>query len=404
MDFRPGFFLKTGAFALKYGYCLNPVLRAILQSPSCGVRMVLLKRSEFFRVLLVLLAGGFLTLPVQAANNKDADNKSAKNAASAKAAPAGKNAKSAKKSAKPVKSQALKETPKTLAAQKAAKEKVVTATSAKPSRLLASKKRRDNPPDHWGEWNGPAGTSPGLHSHAALLIDMQNGEALYQKNASQIVPIASITKLMTAMVMLDAHLPMNEEFYITDDDVDTLKGSRSRLAVGTQLTRQEALLLALMSSENRAAHALGRNYPGGIPAFVAAMNRKAQELGMTNSRFLDPTGLNSGNVSTARDLAKMVAAASKYAPIREASTTSDAKFDVRGRIQEYRNTNPLVRSDDWDIGVTKTGFIREAGKCLVMQAKVNNRPMVFVLLDSEGSMTRVGDANRLKKWAEAQHS
>jgi len=197
---------------------------------------------------------------------------------------------------------------------------------------------------------------------------------------------------------------MNEEFYITDDDVDTLKGSRSRLAVGTQLTRQEALVLALMSSENRAAHALGRNYPGGIPAFVAAMNRKAQELGMANSRFLDPTGLNSGNVSTARDLAKMVTAASKYAPIREASTTSEAKFDVRGRIQEYRNTNPLVRSDDWEIGVTKTGFIREAGKCLVMQAKVNNRPMVFVLLDSEGSMTRVGDANRLKKWAEATRS
>ena len=350
--------------------------------------------------MLVLLAGSVLALPVHTASSKDSDSTTAKNPASVKST----KASSAKKSAKPVKSQALKESPKTMAAQKAAKEKVVTATSAKPSRLIASKKRRDNPPDHWGEWNGPAGTSPGLHSHAALLLDMQNGEALYQKNATQIVPIASITKLMTAMVMLDAHLPMNEEFYITDDDVDTLKGSRSRLAVGTQLTRQEALVLALMSSENRAAHALGRNYPGGIPAFVAAMNRKAQELGMANSRFLDPTGLNSGNVSTARDLAKMVTAASKYAPIREASTTSEAKFDVRGRIQEYRNTNPLVRSDDWEIGVTKTGFIREAGKCLVMQAKVNNRPMVFVLLDSEGSMTRVGDANRLKKWAEATRS
>ncbi len=362
--------------------------------------MVFFKRSEMSRLMLVLLASGVLALPVQAASSKDSDSKTAKNPASVKST----KASSAKKSAKPVKSQALKESPKTMAAQKAAKEKVVTATSAKPSRLIASKKRRDNPPDHWGEWNGPAGTSPGLHSHAALLLDMQNGEALYQKNATQIVPIASITKLMTAMVMLDAHLPMNEEFYITDDDVDTLKGSRSRLAVGTQLTRQEALVLALMSSENRAAHALGRNYPGGIPAFVAAMNRKAQELGMANSRFLDPTGLNSGNVSTARDLAKMVTAASKYAPIREASTTSEAKFDVRGRIQEYRNTNPLVRSDDWEIGVTKTGFIREAGKCLVMQAKVNNRPMVFVLLDSEGSMTRVGDANRLKKWAEATRS
>ena len=400
IGFRPGFFLKTGAFALKYKDYLNPVLRGTPHDPCCGVRMVFFKRSEMSRLMLVLLASGVLALPVQAASSKDSDSKTAKNPASVKST----KASSAKKSAKPVKSQALKESPKTMAAQKAAKEKVVTATSAKPSRLIASKKRRDNPPDHWGEWNGPAGTSPGLHSHAALLLDMQNGEALYQKNATQIVPIASITKLMTAMVMLDAHLPMNEEFYITDDDVDTLKGSRSRLAVGTQLTRQEALVLALMSSENRAAHALGRNYPGGIPAFVAAMNRKAQELGMANSRFLDPTGLNSGNVSTARDLAKMVTAASKYAPIREASTTSEAKFDVRGRIQEYRNTNPLVRSDDWEIGVTKTGFIREAGKCLVMQAKVNNRPMVFVLLDSEGSMTRVGDANRLKKWAEATRS
>ena len=364
------------------------------------------KRSMISRLLLALLAGGVVSLscslPVQAAGSKDADN--GKNAKSTAASKSAKSAKAAKKTAKPVKSQAMKETPATVAAQKAAKEKVVSATSKKPSRLIASKKPRDNPPDHWGEWNGPAGSSPGLHSHAALLLDMQNGEALYQKNASQVVPIASITKLMTAMVMLDAHLPMSEEFYITDDDVDTLKGSRSRLAVGTQLSRQEALVLALMSSENRAAHALGRNYPGGIPAFVAAMNRKAQELGMTNSRFLDPTGLNSGNVSTARDLAKMVTAASKYPAIREASTTSDAKFDVRGRIQEYRNTNPLVRSDSWDIGVTKTGFIREAGKCLVMQAKVNNRPMVFVLLDSEGSMTRVGDANRLKKWAESSRS
>ncbi len=368
--------------------------------------MALFKRPVISRLCLALVAGGLLTLPVQAASTKDTDSKNAKNVASSKAASSksGKSASTAKKSAKPIKSQALKETPKTLAAQKAAKETVVSATSKKQSRLLASKKRRDNPPDHWGEWNGPAGGTPGLHSHAALLLDMQNGEALYQKNATQIVPIASITKLMTAMVMLDAHLPMSEEFFITDDDVDTLKGSRSRLAVGTQLTRQEALVLALMSSENRAAHALGRNYPGGIPAFVTAMNRKAQELGMTNSRFLDPTGLNSGNVSTARDLAKMVTAASKYAQIREASTTSDAKFDVRGRIQEYRNTNPLVRSESWEIGVTKTGFIREAGKCLVMQANVNNRPMVFVLLDSEGSMTRVGDANRLKKWAEASRS
>ncbi len=365
--------------------------------------MALIKRFQSSKLLATLLLSGAFAataMSVEAATQNTTQTTNTKQASKSKSTSTAKT----KKAAKPVKSQATKETAKTLAVQNAAKDKVVSATSKKPSRLIASKKPRSTPPSHWGEWNGPVGSSPGLHSHAALLIDMQNGEAVYQKNATQIVPIASITKLMTAMVMLDAHLPMNEELVITDDDVDTLKGSRSRLMVGTQLTRQEALLLALMSSENRAAHALGRNYPGGIPAFVAAMNRKAQELGMSNSRFLDPTGLNSGNVSTARDLAKMVSAASKYAQIREASTTTEAKFDVRGRIQEYRNTNPLVRSDSWDIGVTKTGFIREAGKCLVMQAKVNNRPMVFVLLDSEGSMTRVGDANRLKKWAEAQPS
>ncbi len=363
------------------------------------------KRPLISKLVSVLLAGGLVAIPVQAANTDSSASKNAKTSktTASKSAKSGSTKKTARQP-KPVKSQALKATPNSVASQKAAKEKVVSATSKKQSRLLASKKRRDNAPDHWGEWNGPVGSSPGLHSHSALLLDMQNGESVYQKNATQVVPIASITKLMTAMVMLDAHLPMNEEFVITDDDVDTIKGSRSRLAVGTQLSRQEALLLALMSSENRAAHALGRNYPGGIPAFVAAMNRKAQELGMTHSRFTDPTGLSASNVSTANDLAKMVAAASRYAAIREASTTSEARFDVRGRMQEYRNTNPLVRSDSWEIGVTKTGFIREAGKCLVMQAKVNNRPMVFVLLDSEGSMTRVGDANRLKKWAEATKS
>lgn len=362
--------------------------------------MAIKKSSLSSKLLAAFIASGLLmSVSAQAATSSKDSTSTSKSSATSKSKS---SASKTKKAPKAVKSQAMKETSKTVAAQNAARDKVLSATSKQPSRLLASKKPRDNPPKNWGEWSGPVGASPGLHSHAALLLDMQNGEAVYQKNATQVVPIASITKLMTAMVMLDAHLPMGEEFVISDDDVDTLKGSRSRLAVGTQLSRQEALVLALMSSENRAAHALGRNYPGGIPAFVAAMNRKAQELGMTNSRFLDPTGLNSGNVSTARDLAKMVTAASKYAPIREASTTSEAKLDVRGRMQEYRNTNPLVRSDSWDIGVTKTGFIREAGKCLVMQAKVNNRPMVFVLLDSEGSMTRVGDANRLKKWAESQ--
>ena len=361
--------------------------------------MALNKRSLSLKLLAALVTSGLLSASVSyaATSSKNAAASDSKQSSKSKTV-----ATKTKKTAQPVKSQVMKSTPKTVTAQSAARDKVVSASAKKPSRLIASKKPRDNPPSHWGDWNGPVGSSPGLHSHAALLLDMQNGEAVYQKNATQIVPIASITKLMTAMVMLDANLPMQEELVITDDDVDTLKGSRSRLSVGARLTRQETLLLALMSSENRAAHALGRNYPGGISAFVAAMNRKAQELGMTNSRFLDPTGLNSSNVSTARDLAKMVGAAYKYPAIREASTTSDARMDVLGRMLEYRNTNPLVRTDGWEIGVSKTGYIREAGKCLVMQAKVNNRPMLFVLLDSEGSMTRVGDANRLKKWAEAQ--
>jgi D-alanyl-D-alanine endopeptidase (penicillin-binding protein 7) len=361
--------------------------------------MALNKRSLSLKLLAALISSCLLSASASyaATSSKSAATSDSKQSSKSKTV-----ASKTKKTAQPVKSQVMKATPKTVAAQSAARDKVVSATAKKPSRLIASKKPRANPPSHWGDWNGPVGSSPGLHSHAALLLDMQNGEAVYQKNATQIVPIASITKLMTAMVMLDANLPMQEELVITDDDVDTLKGSRSRLSVGARLTRQETLLLALMSSENRAAHALGRNYPGGISAFVAAMNRKAQELGMTNSRFLDPTGLNSSNVSTARDLAKMVGAAYKYPAIREASTTSDARMDVLGRMLEYRNTNPLVRTDGWEIGVSKTGYIREAGKCLVMQAKVNNRPMLFVLLDSEGSMTRVGDANRLKKWAEAQ--
>lgn len=239
-----------------------------------------------------------------------------------------------------------------------------------------------------------------LRSASAYVIDQASGEALIDKSSATVLPIASISKLMTAMVVLDARQDMQEIVSIGDEDVDLLKGTRSRLAVGTTMTRQTALLLALMSSENRAANALGRHYPGGLPAFVAAMNHKAQALGMTHSRFEEPTGLSSNNVSTARDLAKMVAAAAAYPEIRAASTTTEALVDVRGRVQGFRNTNALVKSDNWEIGVSKTGYISEAGRCLVMQAKVASRPVVIVLLDSDGKMTRVGDANRIKRWME----
>jgi len=240
-----------------------------------------------------------------------------------------------------------------------------------------------------------------LYSASALVIDQSNGHVMLEKQPDMVVPIASISKLMTAMVVLDAKPDLQEIISIGDEDVDGLKGTRSRLPVGTTMTREAAMLLALMSSENRAAHALGRHYPGGMPAFVQAMNKKAQSLGMYNSRFEEPTGLSSNNVSTAHDLARMVAAAARYPEIRNYSTTAEAKVELNGRIRDFHNTNALVRSDTWEIGVSKTGYISEAGRCLVMQARVADKPVVIVLLDSQGKMTRVGDANRIKRWMES---
>lgn len=240
-----------------------------------------------------------------------------------------------------------------------------------------------------------------LHSASAFVLDQGSGETLVDKGSQAVLPIASISKLMTAMVVLDAKQDMQEVISIGDADVDGLKGTRSRLPVGTTMTRETAMLLALMSSENRAAHALGRHYPGGLAVFVEAMNRKAKALGMTSSNFEEPTGLSSNNVSTARDLARMVTAAAQYPEIRTMSTTPQAMVSLNGHVREFNNTNALVKSDHWEIAVSKTGFISEAGRCLVMQAKVAERPVVIVLLDSVGKMTRVGDANRIKRWMES---
>jgi D-alanyl-D-alanine endopeptidase (penicillin-binding protein 7) len=241
-----------------------------------------------------------------------------------------------------------------------------------------------------------------LSSANALVYDAKADAPIYAKGADTVTPIASVTKLMTAMVVLDAGQPLDETISVGIDDLDLIKGSHSRLNLGSELSRREMLRLALMASENRAASSLARHYPGGMDACVEAMNRKAKSLGMTNTHFDDPTGLSSTNVSTASDLSRMVRAAAEYEAIRAYTTTASHYVEVQpsGRLLGYNNTNSLVRAGQWDITVSKTGFIREAGKCLVMLANIASRPVVIVLLDSYGKLTRIGDANRVKHWLE----
>jgi len=242
--------------------------------------------------------------------------------------------------------------------------------------------------------------NPGLKSGSALVVDEQTGTVLYSRNAQSAGPIASITKLMTALVVLEADQPLDEVLEITNADRDTIHGSGSRLAAGTKLSRGDLLHLALMSSENRAAHALGRNYPGGLPAFVKAMNTKARSFGMTSARFSDPTGLSSQNVCNAVDLSKLVLAASRDPVIRHFSTDEKHTVTIRKQPLEFRNTNALVRKNDWDIDVQKTGYTSDAGECLVMKTMIERRPIVIVLLNSFGKQTRVADARRVRKWVE----
>ena len=237
-----------------------------------------------------------------------------------------------------------------------------------------------------------------LRSSVAMVLDQQSGQTLFQKNAEAVLPIASITKVMTAMVVLDAAQDPYEVIEITTADRDTERFSGSRLPIGSKLSRAELMQLALMSSENRAAHALGRSYPGGIAAFVPAMNAKARSIGMDDSRFSDPTGLSSGNISNARDLARMVRAAHGYPQIRRFSTATDLTVELGPRPTTFRSTNRLVDDPGWEIGLQKTGYISEAGKCLVMQARVDSRPVIIVLLDAAGSQSRFADAQRLRKW------
>lgn len=239
-----------------------------------------------------------------------------------------------------------------------------------------------------------------LRSSVALVIDQDTHEVLLRKNDQAVLPIASLTKLMTGLLVAEAHLPLSEMITITQADVDTEKGSSSRLAVGTTLSRGELLHLALMSSENRAAHALGRTFPGGMDAFVERMNARAHQLGMRDTRYVEPTGLSSKNQSSANDLALLVGAAYQEPMLRELSTSHGREVAVGRRTLQYNNTNRLVKSPQWDIGLQKTGYISEAGQCLVMQAQISGRKLIMVFLDSAGKLSRIADAERVRRWLE----
>lgn len=244
-------------------------------------------------------------------------------------------------------------------------------------------------------------TRPDVRSSTVLVVDAKDSSVLFAQRDDAVRPIASITKLMTALVVLDGGQSLDEVITISREDRNTEISSASRLAVGTRLTRGELLHLALMSSENRAAQSLGRNYPGGLPVFVRAMNDKAAVLGMTRSKFADPSGLSSRNVASARDLVQLVKAASENPLIRRYSTDERHTVKAGKYALEYRNTNTLVTKPDWNIAVQKTGYTQAAGECLVMHTRIDGRSVVIVLLNSFGKYTRIADARRIRKWMES---
>ena len=258
----------------------------------------------------------------------------------------------------------------------------------------------------WAQVDAPDPARLKVSSANVLVIDAAADRQIYAKAADEVTPIASVTKLMTAMVVLDAGLSLDEVLDIDTGDFDYLKGSHSRLAMGSTLTRREMLRLALMSSENRAASSLARHYPGGKRAFVEAMNVKAALIGMSHTHYADPTGLDADNVSTAHDLAKLVQAAATYPLIREFTTTPSYLVELQptGRTLGFNNSNALVKNQSWDIQLQKTGYIREAGKCVVMLVNIASKPFVIVLLDSFGRYTRIADAQRIKHWLETGES
>lgn len=323
-------------------------------------------------------------------------NKSSAKAATKKKAVAQKASKPAASSRKAVAARSSKNTKTTKVARKATATRAVKAAAASAAAVAVAR-------PSFGQMAGLHQVSDhlDLKSSVALVMDQDTHEVLFRKNDHAVLPIASITKLMTGLLVAEANLPMDEMITITQDDVDTEKHSSSRLRVGTSLSRGEMLHLALMSSENRAAHALGRTFPGGLQHFVQLMNNKATLLGMTETQYVEPTGLSSRNQSSAHDLATLVNVAHGNALLRQLSTSPSHEVAVGNRMLQFNNTNSLVKSDRWDIGLQKTGYISEAGRCLVMQAEVSGRKLIMVFLDSMGKYSRQGDAERVRHWVES---
>lgn len=363
-----------------------------------GVQAGGIQSGRWARFFVALLLGGTVALGVSTAEAANPPTKKrAPAAASVKKAPAAKAKKPSVARAKAVKSNRVaKATPK----RRASAGRRAAAVGAAGAAAVAVAK------PSFGQQAGLHLASDPLHlqSSVAFVMDQDTKEVLVSKNEKAVLPIASITKLMTGLILTESRLPMDEIITITQADVDTVKRSSSRLSVGAQLSRRELLQLALMSSENRAAHALGRTYPGGLDRFVRQMNMKAKLLGMVDTRFVDPTGLSSSNQSSARDLATLVNVAHAHPVLRDFSTTPSAEVDIGNRVLQFNNTNRLVRSDDWSIGLQKTGYISEAGRCLVMQAEVAGRQLIMVFLDSVSSAARLGDAQRVRQWVQGQSS
>jgi len=389
---RDFFYLGTLTFVFEKSHHQDMPLKSVSIFP--------LPRS-WFRIAVLAMVVGLVTLVSGQLSLAYAQN------SQQTPAKAQKNKKSAEKSVGPRKAQSgqIASARKTRVAKSSGQKRPTSKATLNAKNVKASQNARPIRAS-FGQIAGLHATSDalGLHSSVALVVDQETQEVLYSKNDHVVLPIASLTKLMTGLVIAEANLPMDERIRITQADVDTEKGSSSRLAVGTVLSRGDLMHLSLMSSENRAAHALGRTFPGGMDLFISRMNQRARSLGMTDTRYVEPTGLSSQNQSSANDLAVLAAKAYNEPMLRELSTSQGREVAVGSRTLQYNNTNGLIKNPQWDIGLQKTGYISEAGRCLVMQAQVAGRKLIMVFLDSTGKFSRMGDAERVRKWLEQKSS